>query len=219
MRRISIFIADDHPVILRGLRELFDGYEDLEVIGEESDGWRVLEAATRLMPDVAVLDYQMPGLDASAVIHALTHNDPKTPVVVLSMHSNAAYVSEALRSGALCYVTKCVGSDTIVKAIRKAFMGQTFLSPPLKQSDIDGFEARVHSEGGLGNALTRRELDVFYLVIKGHTSGEVAECLNVGRRTVESHRASILAKLGLRNQAEMIRYAARKGILSDNRDG
>lgn len=211
---ISILLADDHPVILRGLRGLFEAYDDLRIVGEESDARKVIEAVARLDPDVLVMDLMMPGMSGMEIIREVAQHHPDTRIVVLSMYSNVAYVWEALRNGALAYVLKCADSEELVRAVREVNARRRYLSPPLSENELEEY-ARQAQQHGLDphDMLTNRERQVLRLAAGGNTSSRIAEQLHIGIRTVESHRASLLHKLGLHNQTELVRYAIQRGII------
>lgn len=211
---ISILLADDHPVILRGLRGLFEAYDDLRIVGEETDARKVVEAVARLGPDVLVMDLMMPGMSGMEIIREVAQHHPETRAVVLSMHSNVAYVWEALRNGALAYVLKCADGEELVRAVREVNARHCYLSPPLSEDELEEY-ARQAQQHRLDphDMLTNRERQVLRLAAQGNTSSQIAEQLHIGVRTVESHRASLLHKLGLRNQTELVRYAIQRGII------
>jgi len=211
---ISILLADDHPVILRGLRGLFGAYDDLRIVGEETDARKVVESVARLEPDVLVMDLMMPGMSGMEIIREVAQHHPDTRIVVLSMHSNVAYVWEALRNGALAYVLKCADSEELVRAVREVNARRRYLSPPLSENELEEY-ARQAQQHGLDphDMLTNRERQVLRLAAGGNTSSRIAEQLHIGIRTVESHRASLLHKLSLRNQTELVRYAIQRGII------
>ena len=211
---ISILLADDHPVILRGLRGLFEAYDDLRIVGEETDARKVVEAVARLEPDVLVMDLMMPGMSGMEIIREVAQHHPDTRIVVLSMHSNVAYVREALRNGALAYVLKCADSEELIHAVREVNARRRYLSPPLSENELEEY-ARQAQQHGLDphDMLTNRERQVLRLAAEGNTSSQIAEQLHIGIRTVESHRASLLHKLGLRNQTELVCYAIQRGII------
>lgn len=211
---ISILLADDHPVILRGLRDLLAAHNDLQVIGQVSDARIVVETAGRLRPDVLVVDLMMPGMSGMEIIRQVTTLYPDTRVVVLTMHADIAYVWEALHNGAIGYVLKCVEGEELVRAVRSANSGKRYVSPPLSERDVEEYAKRAKQEGmDPYEMLTSRERQVFRLLAEGRTNSQLAEELHIGIRTVESHRANLIRKLKLRNQAELVRYAIRRGIL------
>jgi two-component system response regulator NreC len=167
----------------------------------------------RLEPDVLVLDLMMPGLNGMEVARQVARRVPHTRVVILSMHSNEAYVLEALRAGAMAYVLKESGADELVQAIREVAAGRRYLSPPFSEHTIGAY--RQKAEGAPldpYHKLTFREREVLQLTAEGLSGGEISEKLFISPRTVESHRANLMRKLNVRNQKELIRYALQRGI-------
>lgn len=212
---ISILLADDHPVILRGLRDLFEAHENMRVVGQESDGSKIAEAVERLKPAVLVLDLMMPGASGVEIIRQVVRQSPDTRIVVLSMHSNVAYVREALRAGAIGYVLKCADGEELVRAVREAVAGRRYLSPPLSESDIEKYAQQVAGHGlDPHDMLTNRERLVLRLTAEGNTSTQISEQLHISPRTVESHRANLFRKLGFHNYTDLIRYAIQRGLVS-----
>ncbi len=214
-RLITVLLADDHPLILRGLSDLLAAQAGVRVVGEESDACKVVEAVTRLRPDVLVLDLIMPGMSGMDIIRHVSKVLPNTRIVVLSMHANVAYVWEALRNGALGYVLKCAEGEALIHAVRAAGVGRRYLSPPLSESELDDYAHKLRQQGlSPHELLTKRERQVLRMVAEGSTSAQIAEQLHIGIRTVETYRASILLKLGLRNKTELVRHAIALGIIS-----
>lgn len=213
---ISILLADDHSLILRGVEELFAWQEGMQVVGKESDPTKVVDAVGRLRPDVLIQDLAMAGgMTGLEVIRGVREAHPSTRVVVLSMHSTIASVCESLQHGAIGYVSKLGDMQALILAVQSAHAGKRFFGPPFNEDEVDAY-ARTMGQRGISPiaALTKRELEVLGMVAHGHTSVEIAEFLNIGRRTVESHRASLTSKLGVRNQAELVRYAIERGLVT-----
>jgi DNA-binding NarL/FixJ family response regulator len=211
---ISILLADDHTILRQGLRAILEAENDFTVIGEADSGQEVLKQIEVLKPDILVLDLALPDMSGLEVIRRLHYNPIPTQVVVLSMHARGAYVQEALKYGAKGYVLK--GSDVkeLVQAIRQAKMGHRFLSPSLAQlSNEAHFRMKQSQSLDPLNTLTNREREILPLAAGGMSSSGIGEQLSISQRTVEVHRARILHKLGLQNQAELIRYALQRGIL------
>jgi len=213
--KISILLADDHPLILRGLSDLFATYADLRVIGVESDPCKVMELVARLTPDVLVLDLVMPGMSGMEIIQQLAESHPNTRIVVLSMHANVAYVWEALRNGALAYVLKCTANEELIVAVREAAARRRYLSSSISEHELECYALKVQPRGmDAQDMLTKRERQVLRLAAEGNTSAQIAQQLNIGVRTVETYRANLLLKLNLRNQTDLVRYAIQRCIIS-----
>ncbi len=211
---VTLILADDHDVVRLGLRRLLEVEADLNVVGEASDGLQVLPMVERLRPDILVLDLVMPGLNGLEVVRQVKKRVPKTHVIVLSMHANEAYVFEALRNGAVAYVLKGSNGSELVQAIRSVLAGQRYLSPPLSERAIQTYIEKA--EGVALDAydrLTSREREVLQLAAEGHANAEIADRLFISRRTVETHRANVFQKLGLRTQTDLVRFALRRGII------
>jgi DNA-binding NarL/FixJ family response regulator len=207
---ISILLADDHVVVRQGLKALLSSQPDFRVVGEASDGLEAVRAVELLRPDVVLLDLMMPGLNGLEVTRRI-HNLGR--VVVLSMHSSEAYVSEALRSGAYGYVLKDSTTEELVTAVRAVAEGRRYLCAPFSEQQIESYLERTHAtpQDPL-ETLTSREREVLELVARGLSAPEIAEQLTISPRTVEVHRANVMRKLGLKSQAEMIRYAVQHGF-------
>ncbi len=211
---ITLILADDHDVVRLGLRRLLEAETDLNVVGEASDGLQVLPMVERLRPDILVLDLVMPGLNGLEVVRQVKKRVPKTHVIVLSMHANEAYVFEALRNGAVAYVLKGSNGSELVQAIRSVLAGQRYLSPPLSERAIQTYIEKAEGVAlDTYDRLTSREREVLQLAAEGHANAEIAERLFISRRTVETHRANLFQKLGLRSQTDLVRFALRRGII------
>lgn len=210
---MRIVLAEDHQVLREGLRVLLEAQPDFEVVGETGDGLEALALVERLSPDVLVVDVGMPSLDGVEVTRRVGKTHPGTRTVVLSMYSSEALVLNALRGGASAYVLKGSSVAEVVHAIRQALAGHRFLSEALGQAAIAAYVRA--GDAGPGDAydhLTAREREVFHLATEGHGNAEIAARLFISPRTVENHRASLMRKLGLRNQTELVRYAAERGV-------
>lgn len=211
---ISILLADDHHIVRQGLRALLEAEPDFHVLGEAADGLEAVQLVERLQPDVLLVDVMMPGLGGLEATRQVRERFPKTQVVVLSMHSNEAYVLQALRNGALGYVLKDSNAADLIKAVREAGAGQRYLSPPLSDYIIDAYVNKVHETVlDIYETLTNREREVLHLAAEGHTNADIAVRLSISPRTVEIHRTNMMRKLGLHSQHDLIRYALRRGIL------
>jgi DNA-binding NarL/FixJ family response regulator len=211
---LTLVLADDHHVVRQGLRALLQTEPDFHLVGEAADGQEVLRLVERLHPDVLVLDLMMPGLGGLEVTRRVRQRFARTQIVILSMHANEAYVVEALRLGATAYILKEADARDLVRGIREAAAGRRYLSPPISEDMIEAYLRKTDSATfDPAQTLTKREREVLQLAAEGHTSAEIAKRLFISPRTVETHRANLMHKLGLRNQADLIRYALRRGIV------
>lgn len=214
----TIVLADDHQVVRQGLRSLLEGEPGFAVTAEARDGIEAAETVDRLKPDVLVLDLMMPGLTGFEVIRLARRRSPLTRIVVLSMHADEGYVFEALRSGAAAYVLKDASAAELGMAVREVVAGRRYLSPPLSENAIEVYAAKTRG-GTLDpyETLTTREREVLQLAAEGHGNPEIAARLSISVRTVETHRANLMRKLGLRNQTDVVRYALGRWSLREGK--
>lgn len=215
INKIRILLADDHQVVREGFRALLQAEADFEIVAETGDGLDAVRLVEQHKPQVLVVDLMMPGLNGLEVARQITQRSPRTRIVVLSMHANEAYVLEALKNGASAYVLKDASAAELVRAVREASAGRRYLSPPLSEPAIDSYiqRARTSDTLDLYDTLTNREREVLQLAAEGHTNAEIAGRLFISPRTVETHRANVMHKIGLRSQTELVRYALQRGIL------
>ncbi len=211
---ISIILADDHPVVRRGMQALLESEQDFSIVGVASDGLEAVELTERLKPDVLVLDLMMPGLSGLEALRILRERSPRTRIVILSMYSSTAFVAQALQNGAVGYVLKECTEENLVRAVREAAVGRRFLSPPVTEIAIDDYiEQSKTGPFDPHETLTPRQREVLQLAAEGKTNAEIAARLNISQRTVENHRATLMQRLGLQNQTELIRHAMRHGLI------
>jgi DNA-binding NarL/FixJ family response regulator len=210
-----ILLADDQQVMRQALRCLLEREADLQVVGETSDGLEVLSMVARLKPDVLITEVAMPSLYGLEITRRVREQAPGTGVVVLSRYPHEWYVTEALRRGALGYVVKHGDAAELVRAVRLAARGRRYLGAPLSDDSIDIWLARAASATtDPYETLTGREREILQLVAEGHSSTAIARRLAISARTAEAHRANVMRKLRLRNQAALIRYALALGLLA-----
>ena len=207
---MKILIADDHGIVRGGLRLLIDRQPDMEVIAEASDGVEAFETAVRLKPDLCVLDVAMPRLTGIQAARQIRAHLPQTQVLVLSMHDDERYVFDALKAGASGYVLKKEVDQDLLTAIRAVHRGEAFLTNAVERSLIR--EWMRDDASGPGEPLSPREQEVLKLIAEAHTNKQIAEILHLAEKTVESHRANLLRKLGMRDRVELVRYAIRRGL-------
>jgi two-component system, NarL family, response regulator NreC len=210
----TIVLADDHQIVRDGLRAILIAEPGFKLVGEASDGLEAVRLVGQLRPDVVVVDLQMPNLGGLEATRQIKKASSKTQVIILSMHANEGYVSEALKNGAMAYVLKDSPSGELVRAIKEVAAGRRYLSPPLSDKSIEEYLQKTESSTlDTYEILTNREREVLQMVAEGHTSAEIAAKLFISPRTVELHRANLMRKLDLRNQADLIRYAIRRGLI------
>jgi two-component system, NarL family, response regulator NreC len=212
---IKVLLADDHQVVLEGYKALLTAEPNVEVVGEAKDGLEVLPAIERTRPDVLVLDLMMPGMSGLEVLRQLRVRAPHVKTVVVSMHGTTAYVSEALRNGAAGYVLKEAPTREVLLAISAVAEGKRYLSAPISESELEQYQLTTRP-GSLDpyETLSTREREVFKLAAEGLTSAEIGQRLSIGKRTVETHRANLSRKLGLKSHADLVRLAVRRGLVA-----
>ncbi len=213
---ITILLADDHPVVRRGLRALFETESNFRVVGETGDGLEAVKLSERLGADVLVVDLRMPGLNGLEVTRQVRQRCPHTHVAVLSVSDDEPNVTEALRNGASAYVLKGSNGTDLIRAVREAAAGRRFLGPPLSERALGLSAAKPGTAIDPYEKLTTREREVLHLVAEGLTSVDIAGRLQMSRRTAETHRARVMKKLRLRTQTDLILYALRRWIISKN---
>ena len=214
---IRVLLADDHTIVREGVRLCLEAMGDIEVVAEAEDGQMAVQLANQLRPDVAVVDLTMPRLNGVEAIRQIKRDLPDTEVVVLSVHDSEPYVVQALRAGAAGYVLKRNAATELAAAIRAAHAGQAYLHPSIARRVIDDYLSRIHSSEDAATEpherLTPREREVLQLAAEGHTTRAIAGLLCLSTKTVEHHRASLMTKLGLRGQTELVKYAIRAGLV------
>lgn len=210
---ISVVIADDHAVVLAGVRMLLEAERDIAVVAEAVDGSEALRHVAELRPDVLVLDVVMPGVSGLDVARRIAESGSQTRVVFLSMHASEAYVIEALGTGASGYVVKEANGSEIVAAVRASAEGRHYVSAPFSASRLQSYLAKAAESRDDASRLTPRERQVLQLAADGKSNAEIAELLGVSRRTIETHRASLRAKLNIQDTRDLLKYALRAGLI------
>jgi DNA-binding NarL/FixJ family response regulator len=208
---IRVLIADDHGIVRSGLRMLIERQSDMRVVAEAEDGVAALESTQAERPDVAVLDVSMPRMTGLQAAREIRSHVPDTRVLLLSMHDDERYFLEGLEAGAAGYVLKRAADTDLIGAVRTVAGGRTFLSDEAQRALMDEW-----LEGGRAepdDPLTPRELEVVKLIAEAFTNRQIAETLKLSEKTIESHRANVFAKLGMRDRVEIVRYAIRRGLV------
>jgi two-component system, NarL family, response regulator NreC len=209
-KQIRILLADDHMVVRHGFRRILDAQEDMEIVGEVSNGREAVEQAAALQPDVIIMDVTMPELNGIEATRRISEIVPKARVLALSMHRDSVYVREILRAGARGYLLKDSGEADLVSAVRAVAQGEGYLSPAVSEAVLRDYRKHVTNPIDL---LTSREREVLQLVAEGRTNKEIATALNLSVYTVEAHRGKIMEKLNIHSASEMVRFAIRNGLI------
>lgn len=215
MKKIRIFIADDHPVFRNGIKSVLSG-SDYEVIGEADNGNTALKAISVMKPDIAILDITMPDLDGIAVTRRVVEEVPATRVIILSMHADLNHPIDAFRAGALGYVLKDSDPGELLKAVEKVIAGGKYASPAVTEELLNDFVDVIKKEQSNDpfDTLSVREKEILKHIADGSTSKEIAEKLFISLATVKSHRNNIMKKLKVNDMASLIKTAIKKGIVN-----
>ena len=217
--KIRILLADDHAILRSGLKLLINAQGDMEVVSEAPDGDRAVQAARDTKPDVALLDLTMPGSGGMGALEEIARSCPDTRVLVLSMHDDPAYLRTVLAAGASGYVLKRAVDTELLAAIRAVHRGGVFVDPSLAHVFVQDALDKAAKEDGTPrslNILSERERQVLGLVAQGYGSQEIAKQILVSVKTVETYRARIAEKIGLRTRSEIVRFAVQMGLLSSD---
>jgi two-component system, NarL family, response regulator NreC len=216
MMSIRILLADDHTVVRDGLRALLEKQPDMTVVGEAADGRDSVRLAEEQLPDVVVMDIAMPNMNGIEATRRILAANPRTNVVMLSMHQDESYVLRSLKAGAKGYLLKDSLRSDVIEAIRTVSQGRSFMTRKVSRILQEDYIRQMERRGleDSYDLLTDREREILQLVAEGKTNKDVATLLNISLTTVETHRTHILQKLGLHSVPELILYAVRKGIIS-----
>jgi DNA-binding NarL/FixJ family response regulator len=211
---VRVVLVDDHSLVRAGLRLLLEGLGGVEVLGEASNGEQALQLIEQTKPSIALVDIAMPDMTGLAVLREVRARHPETKVVLLSMYDNKEYVIDAIQSGAAGFLIKDAAVDELGMAIEAVERGDTYLSPRISRLLAEAYTRRtIQTEP---EVLTARQTEVLCLVAQGHSSKEIARQLDLSIKTVETHRAQIMDRINVRDLAGLVRYAIRKGLVSDS---
>jgi DNA-binding NarL/FixJ family response regulator len=216
MAKLRIVVGDDHTLVRQGLRKILEEQPDWEVVAEAGDGRQAVSQTVSLEPDVAILDIGMPLLNGIDATRQIIRKSPNVRVLILSMHAEEAYITQALQAGAKGYLLKDSADTDLIRGVTAVAAGKSFFSPAVAGVMLDEYVRHLADKGIVDRyeALSEREREIFQLVAEGHSNKEIAEMLSVSPATVETHRAHILQKLDVHNTAELVLYAVRRGVIS-----
>ncbi len=213
MSSYRVVLADDHALFRGGVRRILEEIKGVEVIGEAGDGLALLELLKTTTPDLVVLDISMPNLRGLEAIREIKKLQPRTHVLMLTMHKEGDYLSQALTAGASGYLLKQEADPELVNAVQTIRLGKTYLSPHISDLVPDLLRRRQEPGGLPKEVLTHREREIVKLLVDGKTSKEIAELLYISLRTVQNHRANIMHKLNIKRTADLVKYALHKGYV------
>ncbi len=220
MTAITILLAEDHTIVREGLRALLESENDIEIIGEAGDGRKIVELATKLHPDVIVMDIAMPLMNGIEATRQILSQQPGTKILILSAHSDDAYVEQTITLGAKGYLIKQTAAHVLAESIRRVHHGETCLSPIISKR-LHHHETKAQVNGELHakkspSRLSPRESEVLQLIAEGKANKETADVLQISIKTVEKHRQSLMDKLDIHDTAGLTRYAIAAGIIESS---
>ena len=213
MKQVRIVLADDHPVVLAGLRLVIAAAADLAVVGEAASGPQALEMVRRLKPDIAIVDISLPGLNGIVLTRQLLAENPALGVIVLTLHEEQNLVDQALEAGARGYVLKKSAAECLIQAIRGVLVGGLYIDPAIAPRMFDAAPKARRKAGAA--ALTERETDVLKLIAQGLTTREIGKELGLSPKSVETYKARASAKANLATRRDIVRYASARGWLGN----
>lgn len=213
--RIRILVADDHKIMRDGLKALIEKQQGMEVVAEADNGRVTVNLARDQLPDIVIMDIEMPGLNGIEATRQIVSEAPDVRVIALSMHSDKRFVAQMFQAGASAYILKDCAFEELTRAILAVMAGQSYLSPEIARPIVEDYVRHLSAVGSSGfSVLTPREREVLQLLAEGRSTKEIAGLLHVSVKTVDTHRKQIMDKLDVHNMAELIKYAIREGLTS-----
>jgi DNA-binding NarL/FixJ family response regulator len=216
VKKLRVFLADDHELIREGLRALVNSQADMECVGEAADGRAAVEQARKIKPDVAVLDISMPGLDGLQAAKKLKECCPEVQIVTLTRHTDDGYLQQLLKAGVSGYVLKQSESCVLLTAIRAVAAGNIFLDPAVTGKVVGNYVGKVAGRVPRPHELSEREEEVLRMIAWGYSNKEIAARLDISVKTVEAHKANAMRKLDMRSRIDIVRFAILQGWMRDN---
>ena len=213
MNKIKVLLIDDHAIMRDGIRAILSLHDDIDLVGEASEGQEAIEKTRELSPDVVIMDVAMPDMDGIEATRRIRKESPNVKIIMLTQYDNKEYVLSAIKAGAAGYVPKRALGSELISAVRAVNRGESFLYPSAAAALIDEYRRQAKTADPY-EQLTPREREILKLIAEGHTSREIADKLFISLKTVTGHRTKIMEKLGLRNRTELFKFAVRKGLLT-----
>jgi DNA-binding NarL/FixJ family response regulator len=212
---VRVLLVDDHAVVREGLKALINSQTDMTVVGEADDGVRAIEAAQRLMPNVLIMDLSMPNMGGAEATLSVREKCPDVKVLALTVHAERSYLRQLLSAGASGYVLKRAASEELVRAVRVVAAGGVYIDPTVAGSIVEEYLDGPPEAEPSASALSEREHDVVVRIARGYTNKEIAADLELSVKTVETYKARVAEKLGLRTRVDIVRWASRNGLLKE----
>ena len=210
---IRIIVTDDHGLLRAGMRTLLDQQPDFDVVGEAENGSQALQMVNRLQPDVVLMDVSMPEMDGLEAMKRILTFDPEARVLLVTVHEDVGLMREAIQAGAVGYILKRAVETELINAIHAVMKGEIYIHPAMTRGFLE--QANQPEQNGIHtDTLTIREVEILKLVAEGYTNRHIAELLHISIRTVETHRANLMDKLGFKSRVELVRYAHRRGMIA-----
>lgn len=213
MSKIKVLIVDDHAMFRQGIRALLERCEDVEIVGEATEGMEAIEKVLQLAPQVVLMDIAMPVMGGLEATRRIQKESPNTKVLVLTQYEDSEYILSLLRAGAKGYISKTATASELISAIHTVHQGESYLYPSATTTLIEEYLMRVGGEKNEYERLTDREREILQLVAEGRTNREIADRLFISIKTVLRHRTNVMEKLGFHNRTELIKYAISKGLI------
>ncbi len=216
MRKTRVLIVDDHTIVRDGISSLLALAGDIEVVGEAANGREGLEKVSKLLPDVVLMDISMPIMGGLEAIPRIRKEFPETKILVLTQYDDKEHVFPAIQAGANGFISKMAASSELTSGVRAVAAGESYLSPAIAKMFVDDYQrvAPIEAKGDPYKELTDREREMLKLVVEGYKSRQIADMLAITPKTVEAHKASLMKKLGIHSNLELVKYALRRGIIS-----
>ena len=215
MQKIKVLVVDDHTIVRDGICALLALAGDIEVVGQAANGSDALKIVKQLEPDVVLMDIAMPIMGGLEATRRISKEFPRTRVLVLTQYDDKEYVFPVIEAGASGFISKAAASTELASGIRSVYQGDSYLSPSVARLLIEDYQRGARLVGHDSyDELTNRERDILKLVAEGHTTQDIADMLAISRKTVEGHKSNLMAKLGIHNRTELVKYALRKGIIT-----
>lgn len=219
MTVLRVLLADDHVLVRAGLRALLATFPGVSVVAETGDGREAVEQVTAMGPNIVLMDIGLPGLNGIEATARIVKEHPQVRVVILSMHANEEYIHQALQAGAAGYLLKDAAPAELDLALRAVARGETYLSPAISKRVVEDYLAQAPAGrgGAAAQVLTARQREILQLIAEGKTTKQIAALLGVSIKTVETHRADLMERLGIHDLAGLVRYALREGLARPER--